>query len=161
MRRTIISAVIGFGIAGAAIFSIDTYRDIQKATQFAEVQQAAPSDWLKLERFAASGAIYPNEPTIRFIGTPVQDLLIRLAISSRDADTGNVLCSGGGQTVLYEGGVPVTVNAPISRLAGLDACNWPVGRYNVRLSFLMVDPASQVTKTLLMETNDLEVVAAP
>lgn len=161
MRRTIISAVIGFGIAGAAIFTIDTWRDIQRASRFATLQEAAPSEWLRLEDFEATGAVSPNEPIVRFIGTPAQNLLIRLAISSRNSDTGNVLCSGGSQTVLYEAGVPVTVNAPVSRLAGLDACEWPVGRYTVRVTFLMTEPQSQIAKTLLVETNDIEVIAPP
>ena len=160
MRRTIISAVIGAGIAGATVFFVDTYRDIRTATQFAEAQKAAPSDWLLIEGFQAYGARSPEEPRLQFVGTPSQNLLIRVAVSSRNSESGDVLCSGGGQTVLYEGGVPVTVNAPVSRLAGLDACEWPVGRYNVRLTFLMTEPDSRVAKTLLIETTDVEVIAS-
>lgn len=160
MRRTIISAVIGAGLAFSLMTAIDGWQNIRTAAQFAEMQQASPSDWLELSSVQVKGTTLPDEPGLRLVGTPAMDLLIRLAVSPRDADTGNVICSGGGQTVLYEGGVPFTVNARLSALAGLDACQFPVGRYRVRLSFLMTEPGTQISKTLLVETEDLGVVAA-
>ncbi len=159
MRRTIISAVIGAGLAFAAMTAIDGYQNIRAAAAFGEMQQQAPSDWLQLEGIEARGSVYPDEPRLRFVGTPSRDLLIRMAISPRNAETGNVLCSGGGATVLYDAGIPVTFDSSVSRLAGLDSCDWPVGRYRVRMTFLMTEPKSQIAKSLLVETDDLEVIA--
>lgn len=141
--------------------AIDAYENVRKAARFAEMQEQAPSEWLELSRIQVRGATVPEEPTLRFTGTPAMDMLIRVAISPREATTGNVICSGGGRTILYEGGIPVTVDARISSIAGLDACDFPVGRYRVRMSFLMTEPKSQISKTLLVETEDLEVIAPP
>lgn len=152
--------MIGIVAAIVVFFAIDTYRDIQTASRFAQLQQESPSDWLELDGFGAQSTRYPGEPSLAFVGTPSHDLLIRVAVSSRNADTGNVLCSGGGRAALFQAGVAVAVDAPVSRLAGLDACDWPVGRYKVRLTFLMTEPQSQVNKTLLVETDDVEVIAA-
>lgn len=160
MRRTIISAIIGAGLAAGLMTAIDGYQNIRAAARFAEMQQAAPSEWLELSAVSVKSSVLPDEPGLKFVGTPSMNLLIRLAVSPRDADTGNVVCSGGGPTVLYERGIPIPVDARISRLAGLDACDFPPGRYRVRLSFLMTEPGTQITKTLLVETEDLEVVAA-
>lgn len=161
MRRTIISALVGGVLAAGVMTGMDVYENIRKAARFAEMQEQAPSDWLELSRIDVKGATVPEEPTLRFVGTPAMDMLIRVAVSPREANTGDVVCSGGGRTILYEGGVPVTVDSRLSTLAGLDSCAFPVGRYRVRLSFLMTEPQSQITKTLLVETDDLEVIAAP
>lgn len=161
MRRTIISVVIGAGLAFGVMTALDAFQNIRVAAQFAALQQASPSDWLELSSIQVKNAVLPNDPSVRFTGTPAMDMLIRLAVSPREADTGNVVCSGGGQTILYEGGIPVSVDARISSLAGLDTCDFPVGRYRVRLSFLMTESGSQISKTLLVETEDLEVIAAP
>ncbi|UXN74527.1 hypothetical protein N8D56_05135 [Devosia sp. A8/3-2] len=161
MRRTIISAVIGAGLAFGVMTAIDGYQNIRTAARFAEMQQASPSDWLELSSIQVRNSVVPAEPSLRFVGTSSMDLLIRLAVSPREADTGNVICSGGGRTTLFEEGIPVTFDARISSLAGLDSCDFPVGRYRVRLSFLMTEPGTQISKTLLVETEDLEVIAAP
>lgn len=159
MRRTIISAIIGAGLAMLVTSAIDTYLNIRTAARFAELQQAAPSDWLDLSPIEVRGAISPDEPSLRFVGTPAMDLLIRLAISPQDADTGAVVCSGGGRATLYEGGISVPVDSRLSSLAGLESCQFPPGRYKVRLSFFMVEPDTQVSKTLMVETQDVEVIA--
>ncbi|WEK04582.1 MAG: hypothetical protein P0Y65_20800 [Candidatus Devosia phytovorans] len=161
MRRTIISAVIGAGLAFGTITGLDAYANLQAAAAFGELQKDAPSDWLQLDDLQARGAVFPEQPTIRFVATPSRDLLIRMAISPRNADTGNVLCSGGGRTVLYERGVPITFDETVSQLTGLDSCDWPLGRYRVRMTFLMTEPKTQIAKSLLIETEDLEVVAPP
>ncbi|WP_172123241.1 hypothetical protein [Devosia sp. 919] len=160
MRRTIISAVCGVALAGAVIFTADFIRDLQAASRFASIQQQAPSEWLMIEGFAAREAVYPAEPRIHFVGTPTHDMLVRVAVSSRNADDGNVLCSGGGATVLYPAGIPVSVSTEVSTLAGLDDCDWPIGRYRLRLTFTMTEQTSQITKTLLLETEDVEVISA-
>jgi len=158
MRRTLLGIAIGATLAFGIAAAIEGWQNIRTAARFAEMQQAAPSDWLELSTVQVRNAILPAEPGLRFTGTPAMDLLIRLAVSPRDADTGNVVCSGGGRTILYEAGIPVTVDAHLSSLAGLDSCEFPAGRYRVRLSFLMTEPGTQITKTLLVETADLEVI---
>lgn len=160
MRKIIISAICGGALAGVTIFAVDVVRDLHAASRFTEMQQKSPSEWLLMEGFAVREAIYPDEPRVEFVGTPAHDMLVRVAVSSRNADNGNVLCSGGGPTVLYPAGVPVSVSANVSKLAGLEGCDWPVGRYRLRLTFTMIEPNSQITKTLLLETEDVEVISA-
>ena len=161
MRRMIISAVVGGGLALGVMTGVDWIQNLRTAAAFAEMQQASPGDWLELSSIQVRDAVLPDEPKLRVVSTPSMDLLIRVAVSPRETTTGNVVCSGGGPTVLYEGGIPVTVDTQLSRLAGLDSCQFPPGRYRVRLSFLMTEPGTQISKTLLVETEDLEVIAAP
>lgn len=158
MRRTIISAAIGIVCALLAFFLVDTGRNIITANKFAELQSQTPSEWLLLERLVVVPAITPGEPKIGFTATPLHNLLMRLTISPRNNATGAVLCSGGGPTVLAPSGIPITINRAVSRIAGLDNCDWPPGLYRIRLTFSMTEPESQVTKVLLVETEDVEVL---
>ena len=158
MRRTLVSAAIGIVCALIAFFAIDMGRNIITANKCAQLQAQTPSEWLLLERLVVVPATIPEEPRLGFTVTPLHTLLLRLTVSPRNTETGAVLCSGGGPTILAPGGVPIRVNQPISRLAGLDNCEWPPGVYRMRLSFSMTEPESQVTKVLLTETEDVEVV---
>lgn len=159
MRRTLISAAIGIAAALVVVVGIDATRNLTKAIQFAELQNQQPSDWLLLEKLSVLPAEVSEEPRIKFTATPLQNLLVRLNVSPRNSETGAVVCSGGGHTRLYPLGIPVNVNAPISRLAGLDACVWEPGRYRIRLTFSMTEQETQVSKVLLVETEDVEVLA--
>lgn len=158
MRRTLISAALGIVCALIAFFTIDLVRNIITANQFAALQAETPSEWLLLEKMVTMPAVVPAEPRLGFTLTPLHDLLIRLTVSPRNNETGDVLCSGGGPTVLVPNGVPIKVLQPISRLAGLDNCDWAPGLYRIRLTFSMTEPESQVTKVLLVETEDVEVL---
>lgn len=158
MRRTLISAVLGIVCALLAFFVIDMARNIITANKFAALQAEVPSEWLLLEKMVTVPAVTPAEPRIGFTLTPLHNLLLRLTVSPRNNETGDVLCSGGSPTVLVPSGTPIKVLQPISQLAGLDGCDWPPGLYRIRLSFSMTEPESQVTKVLLVETEDVEVL---
>ena len=49
----------------------------------------------------------------------------------------------------------------VSQLTGLDSCDWSIARYRVRMTFLMTEPQTQIAKLLLIEPEDLEVIAPP
>lgn len=160
MRKMLVSAAVGVAFAVIVSSLISIWLDIIQASRFTTIQQEEPETWLLIEDLRATDTVEPNQPTIRLVGTPSRDLLIRTSVSARNVETGEVRCSGSGATVLYVGGVAVAVASPLSRLAGLESCEFPEGRYRVRITFRMTEPDSQVTKTLLVETEDINVTSA-
>ena len=157
MRRTIISAVVGVTLGIVAFTGIDTVRNLIAASQFGAIQSEVPSQWLLLEELDVLPSVAPDGPNLSFTATPFHDLLVRLTVSPRNVETGAVLCSGGGPTTLYHSGVAINVKSSIAGLAGLDNCTWPAGLYRMRLTFSMTEPDSQISKVMLVETEDVEV----
>ena len=61
-------------------------------------------------------------------------------------------------TFILEPSEPVTYSRPLSRIAGVDHCDWPVGVYRSRFTWTLTDPESRVTKAVFQESDQFAVV---
>jgi hypothetical protein len=161
MRRTLISAAIGVLLSCVLFWSIDLFDNLRRAADVAALQAQASDEWLGLtEVTIADGsnrAGMVTEPVATWTVEPKRLLELRIAVSTRDIASGEPVCVGGTVTFILEPAVPMTFSRPLSRIAGVDHCDWPVGVYRSRFTWTMTDPASRVSKTLFQESDQFAV----
>jgi len=161
MRKLFLSAAIGVVLACAVFWLIDAFDNLKRAADIADLQAQASGEWLGLTEVSiADGSNIDGqvtEPVATWEIEPKRLLELRVAVSTRDIATGEPVCVGGTVTFIIEPSPPVTFSRPLSRIAGVDRCEWPVGVYRSRFTWTMTDPASRVVKTLFQESDQFAV----
>lgn len=157
MRRTLISAAIGVVLACAVFWSADLFDSLRRASDIAALQAQAADEWLGLTEVSIADGSNGIEPVATWTIEPKRMLELRVAVSTRDIATGEPVCVGGTVTFIIEPAEPMTFSRPLSRIAGVDRCEWPVGVYRSRFTWTMTDPESRVSKTLFQESDQFAV----
>lgn len=156
MRRTLISAAVGVLLACGAFWLWSAVDTINRAAALADLQGQTADQWLSVSPMViADGSNAPGhvvEPLVTWTIEAKRTLELRLAVSNRDMDGGDPVCIGGTVTFILQPSVPATFTRPLSRIAGVDRCDWPVGQYRSRVTWTMTDPESRVSKTLFQES---------
>lgn len=161
MRRTLVSMVIGVVLACTVFWVMDGYNVLRRAADIAELQAQGASDWLEISPVQMTdGRVSPNpvEPVATWTAEAKRLIEVRAAISTRDLRTGEPTCLGGTATVIAEISGPRTYSRALSRLAGVDRCDWPPGEYRSRITWTMTDPITRVVKTTFQETPPFKVL---
>ncbi len=154
VRRTLISAAVGALLAYTVFFAMDVFEGLQKASALADLQAQAPESWLSVTDLAiADGKVGGPEPVVSWIFEPKRPLELRVAVTTRDMATGEPVCVGGTVTFLVQPAPPDSFSRPLSRIAGVERCDWPAGDYRSRFSGVMTDPATRVSKSFLQESQ--------
>lgn len=161
MRRTLISAVLGFAFAGLVYYGVTFAQGLQTAAYVAQLQGQDVSAWLDVEDLqvhdGSNQAGVITEPTVDLNVLAKRQLEARIAISNRNVKTGEPVCVGGTLTVLLDAQRQINSTRPLSRLAGVDHCDWPVGTYRARIGWTLTDPSTRVVKTFVVESNPFNV----
>jgi len=161
MRKMLLSAAIGVLLACGVYWLIDVFESVRRASDIAALQAQAADEWLGLTEVGlADGSNVAGlivEPVATWTIEPKRVLELRVAVSTRDIATGEPVCAGGTVTFIIEPSPPTTFSRPLSRIAGVDRCDWPVGVYRSRFTWTMTDPASRVSKTLFQESDQFAV----
>ncbi|MGV8856248.1 MAG: hypothetical protein ACOH2L_16580 [Devosia sp.] len=158
MRRTLVSAAMGCALAVAAFWAFDVYQGVRQATEIAELQAVAADEWLGLSDVSIADGSAGVEPIATWTVEPKRVLEMRIAVNTRDVATGDAVCIGGTVTFILEPSWPHTYSRPLSRIAGVDHCEWPPGVYRSRFTWTLTDPESRVTKALFQESDQFAVV---
>ena len=162
MRRTIISAAVGVGLACGVFWSAEFVENVQRAAHVAELQSQDASEWLlispmrRVDGVNRGGVV--TEPMAVWSAAPQRMLEVRVAITTRDMSTGEPVCVGGTNTVIAEPTKLMEYRRELSRLAGVNSCDWPVGQYRSRLTWTMTEPETRVAKTIFQETAPFRVL---
>jgi hypothetical protein len=162
MKRTLISAAVGVGLACVVFFSVDAVEQLRRAAYITELQAQSPASWIEVTDLTISdgrnrgGEV--TEPKLTQTIWPHRLLQARVAVSNRNVDTGEPACVGGTVTFILEPGEPMTSTRPLSRIAGVDQCDWPVGVYRARFAWTLTEPETGVVKTLMMESGTFSVL---
>lgn len=161
MRKSLVSAAVGVVLALLVVGLFDFIGNVRAAADIAALQAQAADEWLGLtEVTIADGSNVhgrTTEPVATWTIEPKRTLELRVAVSTRDIATGEPVCVGGTVTFIIEPSPPTTFSRPLSRIAGVDRCDWPVGVYRSRFTWTMTDPASRVSKTLFQESDQFAV----
>lgn len=156
MKKTLISAAVGVGLACAVFFSVEAIERFRQAAYIADLQAQVPSDWFEVTDLTVIDGRNRDgitlEPTVRQTIWPRRLVEARVAVSSRNVQSGEPVCVGGTVTFILEPGDPITTTRPLSRLAGVDHCDWPIGEYRSRFAWTITDPATRVVKTIMQES---------
>jgi len=157
----ILSAAIGVLLACGVYWLIDVFDNVKRASDIAALQAQVADEWLGLTDVSMSDGHSLNgqmiEPVATWTIEPKRVLELRVAVSTRDIATGEPVCVGGTVTFIIEPAEPKAFSRPLSRIAGVDRCEWPVGVYRSRFTWTMTDPASRVSKTLFQESDQFAV----
>ena len=151
MRRTLVSAAVGSALAVASFWAFDVYQGVRQAADIAELQAVAADEWLGLSDVAIADGSPGVEPVATWTVKPKRVLEMRIAVNTRDVATGEPVCVGGTVTFILEPSEPVTYSRPLSRIAGVDHCDWPVGVYRSRFTWTL-------TKAVFQESDQFAVV---
>lgn len=161
MKKTLISAAVGVGMACAVFFSVDGIEALRRAAYIAELQAQKPADWLAVTDLTVADGSNRNgvvtEPVVSQTIWPQRLMEARVAVSSRNVQTGEPVCVGGTVTFILEPGEAIASKRPLSRFAGVDHCDWPIGEYRSRFSWTLTDPETRVAKTMMHETGVFQV----
>lgn len=162
VKRTLISAAVGVGMACIVFFSVDAVDQLRRTAYVAELQAQHPSSWLAITDLAVSDGQNRNgvitEPRLTQTLWPQRLIEARVAVSNRNVQSGEPACVGGTVTFILEPGEPMVSTRPLSRIAGVDHCDWPVGEYRGRFAWTLTDPETRVTKTILQESGSFRVL---
>lgn len=158
MRRTIISAAVGCALAGAAFWGFDVYQGVRQAADIASLQAMASEEWLGLSDVAISDGSPGVEPIATWTVEAKRVIEMRIAVNTRDVATGEPVCVGGTITFILDPSEPTTYSRPLSRIAGVDHCEWPAGVYRSRFTWTLTDPDSRVTKAVFQESAQFAVM---
>ncbi len=161
MRRTLVSMAIGISLACSVFWVLDAVETIKRAAEIAELQAQAPADWLELSpMIIEDGKAAPDarEPIAVWTAEAKRTIEVRAAVTTRNLATGDPICIGGTNTVITEPTPPRIYNRVLSRLAGVESCEWPAGEYRSRITWTITDPATRVSKTVIQETEPFNVL---
>lgn len=158
MRRTLVSAAVGCALAAAAFWGFDVYQGVRQAADIAALQAMAADEWLGLSDVVIADGGHSVEPMATWTVEPKRVLEMRIAVNTRDLATGEPVCVGGTVTFILEPSDPVTYSRPLSRIAGVDHCEWPVGVYRSRFTWTLTDPETRVTKAVFQESDQFAVL---
>lgn len=144
MKRTIFGAVVGAIVVFAGTTLYDQWR-------ISSIQSQPAENWLHIDLDipdVAGGQV----PMVVATYQVLRPVIIRTNISPRNLETGTPLCQGR-ITSTYDAASDIQkLNVPVSVLAGLDSCVWPVGRYSASITFTMTDLETNIQlKSLAME----------
>lgn len=153
MRRTLVSAAVGAAMAYGVFFAMDVFEGLQRASTLARLQAQTPSEWLAVTDLMVADGAAGHEPVVSWVFEPKRQLELRVAVTTRDIETGDPVCVGGTVTFIVDPAPPVTFSRPLSRIAGVERCDWPVGDYRSRFSWVMTDPETRVSKSFLQESQ--------
>lgn len=160
MRKSLISAAVGVMLALVAVGLFDFVGNVRVASQIAALQAQEPDEWLELSQVVVSDGISSKglEPAVTWTIEPKRLLELRVAVTTRDVATGAPACIGGTVTFIIEPSEPTDFSRPLSRIAGVDHCDWPPGEYRSRFTWTMTDPATRVVKTIFQESETFRVL---
>lgn len=158
MRRMLVSAAMGCGLAVFAFWAFDVYQGVKRAAEIAELQAMAADQWLGLSDVSIADGTAGHEPVATWTVEPKRVLEMRVAVNTRDVATGEAVCIGGTVTFILEQSDPKVYSKPLSRIAGVDHCEWPPGVYRSRFTWTLTDPVSRVTKALFQESDQFAVL---
>lgn len=154
--------MIGFALALVVFWAGDLINSIRNAADIAALQAQAAEDWLGVSDVEIADGInragVTTEPVAKWTIEPKRPLELRIAVNTRDIETGEPNCLGGTVTVIVDPSEPTIVSRPLSRIAGVEKCDWPVGDYRSRFTWTMTDPASRVSKTIFQESEPFAVL---
>jgi hypothetical protein len=157
MRKIITSAVVGAALAYGVFFAMDVLEGVQTARRLASLQAEAPSAWLSVTDLKVADGVGGQEPSVSWIFEPKRQLELRIAVTTRDVETGEPVCVGGTITFIVEPAPPARFARTLSRIAGVERCEWPVGTYRARFSWSMTDPATRIAKSFVQESAEFRV----
>lgn len=148
MRRTLISAAIGVLLACGVFWSFDLFENLKRASEIAALQAQDAQEWLELSpvTIADGQSARAIEPLATWTVKPNRLLELRIAVNTRNIATGDPVCIGGTVTFIIEPSDEIKFTRPLSRIAGVDQCDWPPGAYRSRFTWTMTDPASRVQR---------------
>ena len=159
MRKLILSAALGVLLACTVFWSFDFVEGLRQASDLAKLQSQEPDEWLTLSPVQISNgeSAASIEPIVTWTIEPKRLLELRVAVNTRDVANGTPVCIGGTVTFIIEPADATTFTRPLSRIAGVDRCDWPPGEYRSRFTWTMTDPASRVVKTIFQESEPFSV----
>lgn len=161
MRKTLIGFIVGGLIVAGANTAFNWWNDLEIAKRTAELQSADPKDWLDIQKFTVDGVPPGEVPTAHITFEVLKPVAARTTISPRNLETGESVCDGRVSALYDEPRPPRSINTPISTLAGLQSCDFPVGNYTMSVTIVPTDLGTNVQLKPIVLEHKFSVVGPP